>query len=468
MLMLKGGPGPFGVKAMIFKNREDAGRQLAKHLQAYANREDSLVLGIPRGGVAVAFYVAQALRLPLDIFLSRKLGVPGQEELAFGAIAAGDGRFVDQQVIRYAGITPQEIDRISREAQETLRQRDSLYRGNRPPLEVQGHTVILVDDGVATGASIYAAINALRQMRPEKLVVAVPVGPASTCAWLKTVVDQLVCLHAPEEFHAVGQFYRSFSEVPDEEVKDFLRRSEESLLLAPATTWEGGRHDLSIGLDNTRVEATLGFPEGAKGIVLFAHGSGSSRHSPRNQYVAQVLQSQGIATLLFDLLSQEEELLDRETAELRFDIGLLADRLTAVTRWVIRHPAIGTRPIGYFGASTGAAAALVAAAQLSGLIAAVVSRGGRPDLAGEALNMVRAPVLFIVGENDPMVLSLNRQAEAGLKCPGHRLVTIPGATHLFEEPGALEQVARVAAEWFAQCFVSAGWKTASAKVSGAN
>jgi putative phosphoribosyl transferase len=458
---------------MIFKNREDAGRQLAKQLGEYANREDVTVLGIPRGGVTVAFEVAQALHAPLDIFLSRKLGVPGHEELAFGAIAAGDGRYLDEQVIRAAGISEQQIERITQQVKETLQQRAVLYRGSRPPLQLAGRTVILVDDGIATGASVYAAINALRQMKPGKLVVAVPVAPASTCAWLRTLVDQLICLDEPEKFYAVGQFYESFTQVADEEVKELLRRAERSPAPTNSTVesaGEGSRHEISIDAGNVRLEGTLSLPKDPKGIVLFAHGSGSSRHSPRNRYVAEVLQSHGIATLLFDLLTRDEESIDQRTAELRFDIGLLAKRLAAVTEWVTQHSLARTLPIGYFGASTGAAAAIVAAAQLPDLVAAVVSRGGRPDLAAEALDKVRAPVLLIVGGNDEVVITLNRQALARLKCQDKQLVIVPGATHLFEEPGTLEQVARLAAEWFAHHLTpdSTNRETGAIGISGAS
>ena len=209
---------------MIFKDREDAGRQLAKRLSAYANRSEVIVLGIPRGGVPVAFEIAQALHVALDIFLSRKLGVPGNEELAFGAIAAGDGRFLDREVIRTMGVSQQQIECITERVKETLSQRTQLYRGDRPPLQISARTVILVDDGIATGASIYAAIHALQQMKPEKLVVAVPVAPATTCTWLRTLVDQLICLHEPEQFYAVAPFYERFSQVADEEVIDLLQR----------------------------------------------------------------------------------------------------------------------------------------------------------------------------------------------------------------------------------------------------
>ena len=196
------------------------------------------------------------------------------------------------------------------------------------------------------------------------------------------------------------------------------------------------------------LEGNLSLPERARGIVLFAHGSGSSRHSPRNRYVAQVLNEAKLATLLVDLLTPDEEAVDLRTAHLRFDIGLLAGRLVGVTDWLTQYPDTRELRIGYFGASTGAAAALVAAAQRPDSVGAIVSRGGRPDLAGPALlARVRAPTLLIVGGNDFEVVELNRRAFALLRCE-KQLEIVPGATHLFEEPGALEEVARLAREWF--------------------
>ena len=197
----------------------------------------------------------------------------------------------------------------------------------------------------------------------------------------------------------------------------------------------------------------LVIPPGATGVVLFAHGSGSSRRSPRNRYVANVLQEGGCATLLLDLLTEAEEEIDNRTLHLRFNIELLAQRLVGVTDWLLAEPSVRSLPIGYFGASTGGGAALVAAAARSSLIRAVVSRGGRPDLAASALQFVRAPTLLIVGENDEQVLNLNRAALTKLNCD-KRLSLIRRATHLFEEPGALDQVARLALEWFSAHFAS--------------
>jgi putative phosphoribosyl transferase len=210
---------------------------------------------------------------------------------------------------------------------------------------------------------------------------------------------------------------------------------------------EGEERLVRVAAGSVTLEGNLTLPEGAAGIVLFAHGSGSSRHSPRNRYVARLLNQAKLATLLVDLLTSDEEAIDMRTAQLRFDIGLLAERLVEVTDWLTQYPDTRHLRIGYFGASTGAAAALVAAAERPDVVGAVVSRGGRPDLAGPALSLVRAPTLLIVGGNDFQVIELNRAAFTQLRCE-KQLVIVPGATHLFEEPGALDEVARLAREWF--------------------
>lgn len=206
------------------------------------------------------------------------------------------------------------------------------------------------------------------------------------------------------------------------------------------------QEDVVLSLDDVRLEGELRIPEGASSIVMFVHGSGSSRFSPRNQYVARELNNHGLATLLFDLMSAKEETLDRQ-AMLRFDIRFLARRVIDASKWVGEYNNTKKLNLEYFGASTGAAAALVAAASLPKQIRSVVSRGGRPDLAGMALDAVQAPTLLIVGGLDTEVLALNRQAASRLKCE-HRLEIVPGATHLFEEGGALEAVAQLAAAWF--------------------
>jgi pimeloyl-ACP methyl ester carboxylesterase len=204
-----------------------------------------------------------------------------------------------------------------------------------------------------------------------------------------------------------------------------------------------------VPIGDRALPGDLTIPPGATGIVLFAHGSGSSRHSPRNQFVARELEQRRLATLLIDLLTPEEEARDRHTAELRFDIGLLARRLGTIIDWLGTEPRTAALGIGLFGASTGGGAALVAAAERPARVAAVVSRGGRPDLAGPALPRVAAPTLLIVGGLDGPVIEMNRSAARQLRAPA-TLTIVPGATHLFEEPGALDQVARLAGEWFAK------------------
>jgi putative phosphoribosyl transferase len=212
---------------------------------------------------------------------------------------------------------------------------------------------------------------------------------------------------------------------------------------------------IQIPIGSMSLSGDLNIPDSAQGVVLFAHGSGSGRHSPRNRYVAKVLQEAGLGTLLFDLLTEDEEIIDEQTRHLRFDIGLLADRLVVATDWLLNGFDVSDgddiHSIGYFGASTGAAAALVAAARRADTVRAVVSRGGRPDLAGEYLDQVRAPTLLLVGGNDEPVIGLNQEAYDKLKLlkeDEKRLTIISEATHLFEEPGKLEQVAQLASGWF--------------------
>jgi predicted phosphoribosyltransferase len=208
-----------------FRNRREAGRLLAARLDAYANRPDVLVLALPRGGVPVAYEVARALRVPLDIFLVRKLGVPGYEELAMGAIATGGVRVLNDQLVRALHISGQMIESVAAKEQKELVRREQIYRGDRPTPELHGRTVILVDDGLATGATLYAAIKALRQQHASRIIVAVPIASPESCEEMRKEVDDIICAITPEPFHAVGLWYEDFSQTTDEEVKDILARS---------------------------------------------------------------------------------------------------------------------------------------------------------------------------------------------------------------------------------------------------
>src|SRR5712672_166447 len=207
---------------MIFRDRTDAGRFLAKKLARYKCRTDVLVLGLPRGGVPVAFEVAKALHAPLDVFLVRKLGVPGHEELAMGAIATGGVRVINEDVVRMLQIPDAVIDAVAAREQQELQRREHLYRDDLPPPNVQGRTVILIDDGLATGSTMRAAVMALRKQHPARIVVAVPVAAPSTCSELQAEVDEIICAQMPEPFYGVGFWYEDFSQISDKEVHDLL------------------------------------------------------------------------------------------------------------------------------------------------------------------------------------------------------------------------------------------------------
>lgn len=433
---------------MTFADREDAGRRLAGLLEPLRG-QPAVVLGLPRGGVPVAAQVATRLGVPLDVIIVRKVGVPFQPELAMGAVGEDGAAVTSADVIAMAGVTDQELAAIQERERAEVAARAARYRAVRPREDLDGKVAVVVDDGIATGATAKAACQIARAHGAAQVVVAVPVAPPGWQERIGSGADEFACVLEPPRFFAIGQFYEDFSQTTEEEVIACLRATGEPDRAARAgpladtdpTERPGTDPEVEPVAGTTRLAGNLTVPAGAPGIVIFAHGSGSSRHSPRNRYVAAMLAEAGLGTLLFDLLTPAEEV-DRANV---FDIGLLAARLSEVTAWLRAegHP----EPIGYFGASTGAAAALWAAADPSADIAAVVSRGGRPDLAEHRLTAVTAPTLLIVGGHDDVVLDLNRRALAELRCD-KELAVVPGATHLFEEPGTLSAAAALARDWF--------------------
>ncbi|MFE5813706.1 phosphoribosyltransferase family protein [Streptomyces sp. NPDC056479] len=432
---------------MRYDDRRAAGRLLAGGLEELRGR-DVVVLGLPRGGLPVAAEVARHLGAPLDVLVVRKLGVPRQPEWGFGAIGEHGVRVLNRDVISEAGLDSAEQAHVEEAERTELERRVRDYRQGRAALPIAGRTAVVVDDGLATGATAEVACRVVRGQAAARVVLAVPVAPSHSVARLRQVADDVVCPQTHRIFGSVGAWYRDFTQVSDAEVTSLLaeaaRRTPRS---APSTPLGHGEfpsspdREVLIPAAGARLGAHLVVPDGAPAAVAFAHGSGSGRHSPRNRYVATALNRAGLATLLLDLLT-DDEAHDRHNV---FDILLLARRLHASSVWLRKETGL---PVAYFGASTGAAAALEAAALSGSGVRSVVSRGGRPDLATPAaLTHVRAPTLLIVGSRDTQVLSLNRLAADRMHCE-HRIAVVPGATHLFEEPGTLTTVAELARDWF--------------------
>lgn len=429
----------------IFEDRRQAGRLLAAQLSFLVEKEKqkTILLALPRGGVPVANEISQALGISFDILIVRKIGHPLQPEYGIGAITEGDFIWMDPDAVGASEVETVELQKVIESEKQEITRRKAIYRKDRPLTSLKGKTVIIVDDGLATGVTARVAAKYAKDKGAEKVILAVPVCSVRTADQLRLEVDEVICLNESPLFFSVEQFYQNFDQVTDEEVMDLLPSSS----LSP----EGPRprnlilknEDIAIPNDDgTETKGLLSLPSSVSGLVIFAHGSGSGCLSSRNQQVSNYLNEQGIGTLLFDLLT-EEEMQDRSNV---FDIPLLARRLISATEWLKKQAFSKDVPIGYFGASTGAAAALMAAAELKNEISAVVSRGGRPDLAIPCLNEVMATTLLIVGDKDTPVIPLNEKALSYLK--NGKLTLVSGATHLFEEPGTLEQVSELAAQWF--------------------
>lgn len=444
--------------ARVFRNRTAAGTALAARLE-HLRGDDIVVLGLPRGGVPVAFAIAIALDAPLDVIIVRKIGVPGRPELAMGAIGEDGVRVVNEDVACLTGVSAADFNRVEQRERAELQRRADQFGRATPRADLVGRIAVIVDDGIATGSTARAACQVARAHGAARVVLAVPVAAPDSVKALADDADEIVCVEQPTWLRSVGEWYDDFTQVDDQTVVELLERADRRDTTRsrpdvehapPAGTVDVDR-EVNVDVGWLALPGHLTVPYHAIGVVVFAHGSGSSRHSPRNQFVADQLNTAGLATLTFDLLT-DAEARDRRNV---FDIGLLASRLARATQWVLRQRAVADLPVALFGASTCAAAAFAVASDRSRPIAAVVSRGGRPDLAGDRLGHVAAPTLLIVGGDDTDVLALSRDVAPRLRCE-HQLVIVPGATHLFDEPGTLEAVASLAAEWFVDHCRTAG------------
>ncbi|UOF02914.1 phosphoribosyltransferase family protein [Bdellovibrio reynosensis] len=414
-----------------FKDREEAAKLLSEKL-IHLKNENPIVLAIPRGAVPIAAKVAEQLDAPMDLVLIKKIGAIHNPELAIGAISEDGHTFFNKELVQILGITSETQNKLAQTKLAELKEQKERLLGDRASFEIKDRTVIIVDDGIATGATLISSIQFLRHKNPKKIIVAAPVGAKDTIKKIEKIADDVIVLMAPVDFIAVGLWYETFDQVSDKEVRELLKPQKLSLSTS--------KKSVQIPIQGGTLKGDLHVSKDMKGLVLFAHGSGSSRLSPRNRYVADCLNQENFGTLLLDLLT-EEEALERSQV---FDIPKLAERLQTATLWI--HNQFKNTPLGYFGASTGAGAALVAATKPNLSIKAVVSRGGRPDLAGEYLSKVKAPTLLIVGGADDIVITLNMQAQKRLR--NCELIIVPDATHLFEEEGALDQVVDHAIKWF--------------------
>ena len=403
-----------------------------------------LIYALPRGGVPVGVEIAKWLHAPLDLILVRKIGAPRNPEVALGAIVEGASQeiVINESVKRLSGASEAYLTDSVAQQRAELDRRKKRYLGDRPRLDPKGRTIVVVDDGLATGATMKAALIGLKRSKPSRIVVALPVAPREALDEISAQADDIICLHPATVFQGVGGFYRDFHQLTDEETVALLAQVSNNPH-NPAQTEKTQTHKRQVSIPPLGLPGDLTVPSNPRGIVLFAHGSGSSRLSPRNRYVAEKLNEKGFATILFDLLTPQEEQ-DRRNV---FDIPLLADRVVEASIWITSEPDLEDLPLGLFGASTGGGAALVAAAELKDRVGAVVSRGGRPDLAMDFLPQVISPTLLIVGSLDRDVIKLNQQALAALTCT-KSLEIVPGAGHLFEEAGTLDLAVGHAAEWF--------------------
>jgi putative phosphoribosyl transferase len=388
--------------------------------------------------VPVAAAAATELGAELDVMVVQKLGVPGHPYITAGALSSRGASSINHKALGGLGISPVALDRVLDKERLVLAKQEREIRGSAAPEKVDGRLVIVIDDAVLTGTTLHTAVAALRAAGAREIVLATPAGSAGALASLRGEVDEVVCPSVRGQLQALNEVYEDATAVSvgyaREAYEHFVRRRP----VGPATP--ATQLDQPIPVGNVKLAGTLTIPAGARAVVAFLHGSGSTRFSPRNRSVAAALQQAGFATLLFDFLTGEEQAIDGVTRELGSDLGLLQARAIAVLDWLASEPRTAQLPVVLFGASSGAAAGLLTAAERPGRVRCIVSRGGRPDLAERALERVTAPTLLLVGGEDHAVLELNRAAARHLAGP-HSLLVVPGATHLFAEPGALEAVA---------------------------
>jgi putative phosphoribosyl transferase len=454
-----------------FRDRAAAGRALARSLGAYRGQPGVVVLGLARGGVPVARQVADALRAPIGVVVARKVGVPGIEEVALGAVAEGNHRVIADTVAWYLGVPSRIVDRLAARERAELERSVATYRLALPSFALRGRTVIVVDDGLATGATMRAAIRSVRDRGPARVIAAVPVASRPAAEDVHRDVDELVVIVMPPRFHTVSASYENYSPVSDDDVLSLIgqptRRVSSEVVgvghglgaALPRTDKAARETERTIGIPafDATVVGELGVPrvvrtlrrwerpEGVRGLVILSSAGGGSRNSYIERYLGGRLRLSGYATLRVDLLTREEQFADAAGGSLRLDVQRTAARLAGVCEWAEREGVAGAHRTILAAAGAGAAAAFATAGRRRGRIFAVVARGGRVDLAAADLRSVLAPVLLIAGADDPD--ALRRNSDAVGRLPHAALIRIARAGPTFEEPGALGAVAEHAVAW---------------------
>jgi len=424
---------------MMFRDRIDAGEELAAVVKE-RHFETPVVLGIPRGGVPVAAVVARAINSELGVVVARKLGAPGNPELAIGATTESGASYINAAVATAAGASEQYLEAEKEKQIREARRREELFDGRRRPA-AKGRTVIIVDDGVATGATAIAAVRAMKAEGAERVVLAIPVGPPEMLDLLREEADEVICLCEEEDFWAVGQFYVNFDPVSDEEVLDTLDTFEAGPVADPARRVEITRE----GVELAGVFSTPG-GAGPFPLVIFVHGLGSGKDSPRNVVIANHLVDAGIATLLFDLSGHGES-----SDDPRGGFEAYVSDAEAAFAWALGQDEVQPGSIGIAGSSLGATIAATALAEGRLQPKTMVLRA--PPLEPQAFRRIHIPALVLIGSEDPLREDVVRGVQG---CPGLMLSQIEGASHLFEEPGTLQEALDRTVEWFRYQFFTPG------------
>ena len=414
----------------LFRDRRDAGRELARLLGKLGIARP-VVLGIPRGGVPIGAEIVRELGGELGVAVARKLGAPMQPELAIGAVTADGVAYINERIAAETGADDRYIDAEKARQAAEARRREEAFGGHRRP-NVAGRDVVIADDGIATGATAIAALRSMRAAGAARVILAVPVGPPHTIEALRSEADEVACAHEQADFFAIGQFYDDFRPTEDEEVIDLLRE------LGPRAPAASGDRRATVVRDGVSLAVQLMTPagEGPWPAVVFVHGLGSGKDSPRNVVVAARLVDSGIAAALFDLSGHGESSEDPRGE------AAYPDDLAAVFGWAASQPELDGERIGVAGSSLGGVAAVEAVRRGLAEPRSLVLRA--PPLEPGALTGLTVPSLLLAGERDPL---LERIESAARDCPAATLSIVPGAGHLFEEPGTLEEATRRTVAW---------------------